>query len=147
MRKKKISIEYKENVEIIRPQSSYVIINIFIFIAFGIFSFLCCVVESKNLFLCILSFSFLIISAIILIDLCLDKVVVEGDIIHRKRFMKKECSISFANIEEVKIHKGVFRENLLIYENGKKVMTIWVKNEGVNWLKAKLQKKKIHIRK
>lgn len=147
MRKKKISIEYKENVEIIRPQSSYVIINIFVFIAFGIFSFLCCVVESKNLFLCILSFSFLIISAIILIDLCFDKVVVEGDIIHRKRFMKKECSISFANIEEVKIHKGVFRENLLIYENGKKVMTIWVKNEGVNWLKAKLQKKKIHIRK
>lgn len=140
MRKKKIPIEYKNSVGIIRPQSSYVIINVFIFTGLGIFAFLCCIVENRNLFLCILSLLFWLTSGITLIDLCFDKVVVEGNIIRRKRFMKKECVIFFENISEVKIHKGVFRNNLVICKDGEKVMTIWMKNDGIDWLKAKLQK-------
>ncbi len=80
-------------------------------------------------------------------DLFLDKTIVEGDILRRKRFLKKESIVSFSDVSRVEIHKGWFRNNLVIYKNEKEVMSIWLKNEGINWLKAKLQKEKIRTKK
>lgn len=146
MSQKNIPIKGKSNTCIIKPQNSYLMITIFIFIGFVLFTILCCTVKEKNLLLCAFGLFFSIISVLTLIDLCLDKTVVEGNVIRRKRFLKKKCSISFSDISEVKTHKGLFRDNLVIYKNGKKVIFIWTKNEGIDWLRAKMRKEKIQFK-
>jgi len=147
MRKKKIPITLKNDINVIRPQSSYLIITIFIFIALVIFTILSYCVQDRNLFVCILGLLFSVVSFVVLMDLFLDKTIIEGDILRRKRFLKKESIVSFSDVSRVEIHKGWFRNNLVIYKNEKKVMSIWLKNEGIDWLKAKLQKEKIRTKK
>lgn len=147
MRKKKIPITLKNDISIIRPQSSYLIITIFIFIALVSFTILSYCVQDRNLYVCVLGLLFSIGSFVMLMDLLLDKTIIEGDTLRRKKFLKKESIVSFSDVSGVEIHKGWFRNNLVIYKNEKEVMSIWLKNEGINWLKAKLQKEKIRTKK
>lgn len=54
-------------------------------------------------------------------DLFLDKTIVEGDILRRKRFLKKESIVSFSDVSRVEIHKDGLEITWLFIKMKKKL--------------------------
>jgi len=87
----------------------------------------------------------LAIAVIVLIDLFTDRFRINGNEIVRKRgFLIKKFQIH--EVEYVRVKKGLFRENIEFYVNGKCVTKVWMKNRPFELLKKRLAKEKISYR-
>lgn len=81
-----------------------------------------------------------------MIDFLSDKVEIEGDIMIRRRLLLFKRIIKIGEIGYVREKKNVFRKNLQIYVNDKKVCSIWLKNSGIDILQRRLVQEKINYR-
>ena len=83
-----------------------------------------------------------VISLLLLLDLLCDRFSIkDGEVIRRRGIFTKRFQVE--EIENVRIHKGLFRENLEFYVKGKKVTKVWTKNRPYELLRQRLAKEKV----
>ncbi|HBH3443523.1 TPA: hypothetical protein KSJ73_001778 [Clostridioides difficile] len=81
---------------------------------------------------------FAIIPGVLFLEFISDKVIIQGEWLYRKKFLRKTYKIKLSEITNIKREKSLFKENLVLYEGKKKIATIWTKNKNINWLQAKI---------
>ena len=76
----------------------------------------------------------LVITGLIFLDLLLDRFAVDGKMVTRRRgLLTKRFSLD--DVDYIHTKKGLFRENLEFYIDGKKITHIWVLNQPYELLK------------
>ena len=131
---------------VIRPQLVYYIVSVIIVIFFLLLIFLLILQEKESTFYFFICIVIELISGLSFFDFLMDKTTVDKNMICRRPGLKT-CKISISEISGIRIKKNLLRSNLVIYKEGKPIMFIWLKNDGVNWLQAKLSKEKVRIEK
>ncbi|MBS5053141.1 MAG: hypothetical protein KHZ49_13525 [Clostridiales bacterium] len=77
----------------------------------------------------------------------MDKVIIQEECLYRKKFLKKTYTVKLSEITGMERKRGIIKEYLILYKNGKKIASIWTKNENINWLQAKILEEKKKERK
>lgn len=86
-----------------------------------------------------------VVSVVLLIDLLSDRFSVANDeVVRRRGIVTKRFRVD--EIEYVRLKKGLFRENLEIYVDGKCITKVWTKNRSYDLLRRRLAKEKIGYR-
>nr|WP_294495156.1 DUF6560 family protein [uncultured Mediterraneibacter sp.] len=129
---------------VIRPQLVYYIVSVIMVIFFLLLIILLVLQEKESAFYFIMCIVIELISGLSFFDFLMDKTIVDKNMIYRRRGLKT-CKIPISEISGIRIKKNLFRSNLVIYKEGKQIMSIWLKNDGVTWLQAKLSKEKVRF--
>ncbi len=142
MRKRNIPIEEKSNFEkgvcIVKPQSVYYVMPGLFSLAF-IGCSLAVTIEAKEIIVdSLVMLTFAIIPGVLFLEFISDKVIIQGEWLYRKKFLRKTYKIKLSEITNIKREKSLFKENLVLYEGKKRIAMIWTKNKNINWLQAKI---------
>lgn len=130
---------------VVKPKYSYGGVSV---LGAGVFGFLVriCILRNRtgSVFF-ILMLIGLVVSIIRLIDFFTDRLSVKDDNVVRIRgIIVKKFRVD--EIENVRLKKGLFRENLEIYVGGKCVTKVCTKNRFYEWLRKRLAKEKVKFK-
>jgi hypothetical protein len=131
------------DAHVLRPQMVYFIISGASFAGWAVMGIL---LRTQGARISLLDLAFwgpAVICLLLFLDFLFDKAEVKGNTLYRRRFLKGTREIPFHQISGVRMKKNLFRENLIIYENGKKAAVIWIRNEPIELFRGKLAKEKI----
>ena len=151
MRKRNIPIEERMECEgekyIIRPKKVYFIMPGLFFLAFIGCSIAVTFEAGKIIIDSLVMLMFACIAGTLFGEFISDKTIVQEGCLYRKKFLRKTYKIKLSEITSMERKRGLVKEYLILYRNGKKIAAIWTKNENINWLQAKILEEKKKKRK
>lgn len=138
-------IEYRQNQDgnfVVRPATVYYVISSMGLIFMSGLTVLIFLQTNQWTILHMAMIGLTLCFGIPFLDFVMDRAWVKDGIFHRRRLFKKTVHIPVSDISQMKLKKNLFRENLVLYQGGKRIASVWTINPGATWLQAKIGEEK-----